>query len=97
MLVVRTRVSGVAAKGCDGVAEVRTGPQHGVHEGTEGTLIGFGIHLRGCELDQAFVGKGWGGDRVRVRHPVVLKDLLNNFFLRQGEGAFLIVLDNLDA
>ena len=27
-------------------------------------MIGFGVHLRGCELDQAFVGKGWGGDGV---------------------------------
>jgi hypothetical protein len=58
VLVVRARVSSVVAKGYDGIAKVRIGPQHGVHKGTEGTLIEFGIYLRGCELDQAFIEKG---------------------------------------
>jgi hypothetical protein len=35
----------------NGIAKVGMGPQHGVYEGTEGTLIGFGVHLRECELD----------------------------------------------
>ena len=47
MLVVRARVSGMVAKGHDGIAKVRMGPQHGVHEGAEHTLVGFGVYLRG--------------------------------------------------
>ena len=33
VLMVWSRVSGVMAEGGDGVAEIRTSPQHGVHEG----------------------------------------------------------------
>ena len=40
---------------------------------------------------------GSAGVEVRVGHPIVLKDLLDKFFLRQGEGAFLMVPGNLDA
>ncbi len=34
---------------------------------------------------------------MRVGHPIMLKDLLNKLLLGQGEGAFLIVLGDLDA
>jgi len=44
-----------------------------------------------------FVGKGWGGDGARVRHPVAFEDLLDKFFLRQGKGAFLMVPDDPNA
>jgi len=96
VLVIRARVSSVAAKGCNGIAKVGMGPQHRVYEGTEGALVGLGVHFRGCEFDQVFVGECWSGDRARVGHPVALEDLPNKFFLRQGEGAFLTVLGNPD-
>ena len=45
-LMVWSRVSSVTAEGGNGVAEIRTSPQHGVHEGAQGVLVGFGGDFR---------------------------------------------------
>ena len=84
-------------KSSDGVTKIRPSPQHGVHERAKGSLVGLGVHLRGHKFDEVFVGKCWGGDGVRVRHPVMLEDLLNKLLLGQGKGAFLTVPGDSDA
>jgi hypothetical protein len=58
MLMVQAWVGGMATQGGDGIAKVRTGPQHGIHKGAEGMLVGFGGNFGGLEFDEMFIGKG---------------------------------------
>jgi len=50
--------SGVVTQGCDGIAEVRMGPQHGIHKSTKGMLVGFDRDFRGLKLNKVLIGEG---------------------------------------
>ncbi len=55
MLVVRARVSSVAAKCCNGVSEIQLCHQHGIHERAKGPLVCLGINSGGREFEEMFV------------------------------------------
>jgi len=97
MLVVWARVSGVVTQGSDGIAKVRMGPQHGIHEGTKGMLIRLGRNFRGLELDKVLVGKGWSRDRTGVGHSMAFKDLPYKVLLGEGDGSLLTIAVHMDA
>jgi hypothetical protein len=97
ILVVWARVGSMTTQGGDSIAKVRMGPQHRIHEGTEGALVEFGRDFRGLKFNKVLVGKGWSRDGIGVGHSIVVEDFFYEVFLRQGDGSLLTVMVHMNA
>jgi hypothetical protein len=67
--VLVARVCRVSPKGSNGVCQVWTRAQYGVHQGAHSALVGLCVVLWHGEFCQVLVGKCWCDHRARVDFP----------------------------
>jgi hypothetical protein len=87
----------VLPESCNGVGQVRPGTQHWIHKCPNCVLISFDVRLGGGELGEMLVWKRGSADGADVGLSKLLKDLINEFLLGQGNPPCVSITGDVHA